>query len=363
MAIPTKDVMQLYILEHLKDGQLHSISEVADHVVEVLNIDQNERKEIAPVSGRSKFDIRVRWAVHTLRKAGLLENTELGRFKITDGGIQILEKQPTLINDAFLKKYCSKYVEWITSYRRTKEKLQNKAEHPQETSGIVSIIDILGTKGSWKGSKPTNIHKNWNKLIHNTRSLLGSENSFEDKSTLVTFSDTMFITVKGKNADDLLCAFSKTIWSVIVESIRMDMPIRGCVSCGKFFLQNNFFTGKAVDEAAQYYQLPQWIGISAAPSAHSVINNMITKSTDLANQYFARHDIPLKNSIEQDAWVVNWPRQCDEHEDVADDDVLSSIEQTIDRKLGSLTDIDAALKWRNTRKFCSHVHNKMYERA
>ncbi len=363
MIIPTKDIMQLHILEYLKDGQLYSILEVTDHVAKVLHIDQNKRKELTPVSGRSKFDIRVRWAVSTLRKAGLLKNTKLGWFKITREGIQILEEQPTLINDAFLKRHCPKYVEWITSHTGTKKRLQEKASIPIETLGIVSIIDILGTKGSWKENKPTDIHESWNKLIHITKNLLESENSFKKKFALVTFSDTMFIIVKGKDPKNLLRAFSKTVWRVIVESIRMDMPIRGCVSCGEFFYHGSLFTGRAVDEAAQYYQLPQWIGISAAPSAHSVINDMITKSTDLDNQYFAKHDIPLKNSIEQDAWVVNWPRQYDEEREDADGDILSIIEQAIDRKLSLLTDIDAALKWRNTRKFCNRIHNKMYEQA
>ena len=129
------------------------------------------------------------------------------------------------------------------------------------------------------------------------------------------------------------------------------MPLRGCVSCGTYFRSpNNLFTGPAVDEAAEYYTLPQWIGISAAPSANSVLSREMPLQPYRNGRMYRRHDIPLRASVEQDAWALNWPRQC---EDEDEEGAMEGIAEHIDERMERLTDIGAALKWRNTRKFCS----------
>ena len=53
--------------------------------------------------------------------------------------------------------------------------------------------------------------------------------------TFSAFSDTMFITVEGQSYDKVLLAFGGIMWQAIVHSIREDVPVRGCVSCGDYF--------------------------------------------------------------------------------------------------------------------------------
>ena len=171
--------------------------------------------------------------------------------------------------------------------------------------------------------------------------------------TFSAFSDTMFITVEGGSYDRLLLAFGNVMWHAVTHSIEKDVPVRGCVSCGSYFRsRDNLFTGPAVDEAAEYYTLPQWIGISAAPSANSVLSRAIPRPSHRNNRIYRRHDIPLRSSVEQDAWALNWPRQCD---DDGEEGAMDGIMNHIDRRMEGLTGIGAALKWRNTRKFCNAV--------
>ena len=216
------------------------------------------------------------------------------------------------------------------------------------------MIDVLGVKGSWRegdnGDIPE-LHKNWNKLLGSARSSLENNEILKREMTFTAFSDTMFITAGGSDHATLLLSFSRAIWRVITSGIMKDVPLRGCVSCGSYVHSgDNLFTGPAVDEAAEYYLLPQWIGISAAPSANSVLSREMPRQPYRNGRMYRRHDIPLKASFEQDAWALNWPRQC---EDEDEEGAMERIVEHIDERMERLTDIGAALKWRNTRKFCS----------
>ena len=62
--------------------------------------------------------------------------------------------------------------------------------------------------------------------------------------------------------------------------------------------------------------------------------------------------MPLRASVEQGAWAVNWPRQCDDDEE---EGAMDEIVARIDERMDGTTDISAALKWRNTREFCNAV--------
>ena len=132
------------------------------------------------------------------------------------------------------------------------------------------------------------------------------------------------------------------------------MPVRGCVSYGSYCegAERSLFTGRAVDEAARYHALPQWIGVSAAPSANRALSRAIRRRADPRNRLYTRYDIPLGSSVERDAWVVNWPWQYDDEEP---GEAMENVLVKIDGKLDVITDVDAALKWRNTRKFCTDM--------
>ena len=217
-------------------------------------------------------------------------------------------------------------------------------------------MDVLGVKGSWRkdgedGGTP-DLHKNWSGLLGSARGVLKGDTALGRGATFSAFSDTMFITASGKDYASLLLAFSGAMWPVVAHSIMKDVPLRGCVSCGSYFRSKSLFTGSAVHEAAEYYSLPQWIGISAAPSANSVLSRELPRLPYRNGRMYKRHDIPLKASVEQDAWVVNWPRQYDDEEP---GEAMESVLGRIDKKLGGMTDVEAALKWRNTRKFCTDM--------
>ena len=347
--------MHLPILEAISDGHVHDIKEVTSSVAEILNV-SDEALKIVEKSGRPAFGMNVRRAAHNLRVAGLIKNEDTGKFEITKEGRAVLDAKPQYIDKKYLRENfeaCRLNEERLARNRKNLQKGRT-ASGPRKRRGMVAIIDVLGVKGSWRGENGAgapSIHKRWNGLLKSTRCLLEGGDLAGNNMTFSAFSDTMFITVEGNSYDRLLLAFGRIMWQAVTHSIREDVPVRGGVSCGTYFRsRDNLFTGPAVDEAAEYYSLPQWIGISAAPSANSVLNRAIPRPSHRDNRIYRRHDIPLKASVEQDAWALNWPRQC---EDEDEEGAMDKIMDHVDERMEGLTDIGAALKWRNTRKFCN----------
>ena len=354
-GIPSTADMHLPVLEIMADGEMHEISEVIKSVAERMGVTAEARR-ITMASGRLSFDVAVRRAVSNLRIAGLLENERLGVFRITGAGRDIAARRPPSIDFQYLRDNCEPYRRHESDRRKSYESIQKgeAAVDPRERCGIVAMIDVLGVRGSWRGGENGNIpelHKNWNKLLGAANRLLNDNKSFRGETTFTAFSDTMIITAEGSDHASLLLSFGKAIWRVITDGIMKDLPLRGCVSCGSYVYSNdNLFTGRAVDEAAAYYSLPQWIGISAAPSANNVLNREMPRKPYRNGRMYRRIDMPLKTSVEQDAWALNWPKQCEEEDK---EGTMEKIVEHINEKMERITDIGAALKWRNTRKFCS----------
>ena len=325
-------------------------------MAEHFNVTDDERKELTPIAKRPKFNVQIRWAVSELRKAHLLENIRemRGIFKITGRGLDVLNINPKILNNKFLKKY-PEYSDWLkntSNIRKINKK--PRANQLKEKFGLILYIDMLGTQDLWRHSDSKNISDKWNKFIRTLYDLLSGVFKNPSEITFSTFFDTIIITIENKDIDYLLKNFGSATWSSIVNSIKLDIPIRGCFSIGKFFHKGNFFIGKTVSEAAQYYEMPQWIGISASPSAHAAIEKL--SKNDLSD-YYRKCSIPLKQSIEQDAWAINWPELYDSMSSTSTNDEPKHILEIIDEKIDTITDIDIVLKWRNTKKFYDYVIN------
>jgi restriction system protein len=104
MAVPDFQSFMLPLLKFASDGNEHSQSEAANALSIHFAITESDRKEILPSGRQTRFDNRVAWAASYLRKAGFLESTRRGRFKITERGQEILRSNPVRIDIKFLMK-------------------------------------------------------------------------------------------------------------------------------------------------------------------------------------------------------------------------------------------------------------------
>jgi len=90
----------LPLLEIVNDGKEHRHREVSEALAAKFNLNEEERKELLPSGRQARFDNRVAWSRAYLKKAGLIENTGRGIFRITADG-----SKPSRIDIKLLMQY------------------------------------------------------------------------------------------------------------------------------------------------------------------------------------------------------------------------------------------------------------------
>jgi restriction system protein len=107
MAIPDYETLMLPLLrigEAEKGDEVSLLDAIAKLAAEYKLTDE-ERKELLPSGGTFKFSSRASWARTYLQKAGLLEATRRGHFKITERGKEVLKKKPSRIDNNLLSQF------------------------------------------------------------------------------------------------------------------------------------------------------------------------------------------------------------------------------------------------------------------
>jgi restriction system protein len=103
--IPDFQSIMLPLLEITGDKKEHTLQEIRESLANQFHLSDEERSKILSKSKQPVFSNRVGWARTYLKKAGLLEYTSKGTFKITDRGIEVLQERPSKINVRYLKKF------------------------------------------------------------------------------------------------------------------------------------------------------------------------------------------------------------------------------------------------------------------
>ncbi len=80
-------------------------NEAVEFLAKELNLTEEDLREMLPSGAQSTFGNRVGWAATYMKKAGLLEPTRRGYYRITARGHELLAKHPKVINVKLLEKY------------------------------------------------------------------------------------------------------------------------------------------------------------------------------------------------------------------------------------------------------------------
>ena len=81
------------------------IGDTVDKLADQLGLTPDERAELLPSGKQTRFANRVNWAKAYLAKAGLVENTRRGYFRITTRGQAALADAAVTINNAYLDQF------------------------------------------------------------------------------------------------------------------------------------------------------------------------------------------------------------------------------------------------------------------
>lgn len=104
MAIPDFQTLMLPVLKASECGEV-KIGDVVEKLATEFALTDEERASLLPSGRQTAFANRTHWAKSYLGKAGLIEATGRGRFRITQLGIKTLRKSPARIDIKYLDQF------------------------------------------------------------------------------------------------------------------------------------------------------------------------------------------------------------------------------------------------------------------
>ncbi|MDD4876537.1 MAG: restriction endonuclease [Dehalococcoidales bacterium] len=132
MAIPDYETIMLPLLKYISDKLEHPLRETIDSLAIHFHLTQEEKRELLPSGHQAIFNNRVGWARTYLKKAGLIESTRRGYFRITERGITCLKSPIEKIDNSYLQKF--KEFRDFKAYTRLKSKLNINTVTQEETT-------------------------------------------------------------------------------------------------------------------------------------------------------------------------------------------------------------------------------------
>ena len=128
MAVPNFQAIMLPLLGFAADGKENSLRESIESMAEQFKLNVEERKKLLPSGRQYTFDNRVGWALTHLKKAGLVEYTRRGYFRITKRGKKVFQENPQEINIKFLEQF----PEFMDFKNGTRSESQSKSSNKEE---------------------------------------------------------------------------------------------------------------------------------------------------------------------------------------------------------------------------------------
>ena len=143
MGIPDYETLMLPLLQIAGEanGQEVPLVVAVEQLAVQFKLTTEDRHELLPSGGTFKFSSRVSWARTYLQKAGLLEATKRGHFRVTDRGRAVLKNKPVRIDGSLL----SQFEEFREFQGRKKDRRTDKVEI-QAPGSAETPIESLATQ-------------------------------------------------------------------------------------------------------------------------------------------------------------------------------------------------------------------------
>jgi hypothetical protein len=228
--------------------------------------------------------------------------------------------------------------------------------------GVVVFLDALGVKGIWARAEPENVIGSWEEVLRRLHESIANSpklGSVGDKPEalnykIAAFSDTVIITLKC--TDDPAAhvpLVAKIVSDAFFYALVKGIYFRGVIAIGKFYQSNTLVIGPAIDEAAEWYTQPEWMGVSTAPSASFGLSRLEDQKADIS-KWFVKYDIPAKSGTQKSEWALAWPRQAPRDAAVSEKN-LTTRGLILDAFANRPISVAAAQKYKNTLAFFDYV--------
>ena len=133
MPIPKYHELYAPFLKTLRDGNVHSMKEIKQSVINELHLTETELLERLPSGKQAVFDNRIGWTRTYLKKAGLIVSPARAQFMLTDEGKRALP-DADIIDDQYLKRYASFRLFQNMDVEETEENTEKSPEEILEDS-------------------------------------------------------------------------------------------------------------------------------------------------------------------------------------------------------------------------------------
>lgn len=225
--------------------------------------------------------------------------------------------------------------------------------------GVVAILDALGTRGIWKRRSPSMTINKWDEFVTNYKKTLSKKRKRKTHDiSFHAFSDTVIITVSDSKPNDILLTAGIEISSFVLFALSRRIFFRGCLSFGRIFVGDQIVIGPAIDEAAQFYELADWIGVSLTPSAIEIIKKPSFQKLIKVKEnkdYFVKYDIPWKTKVQRNGYALNIKRDYELLHFVTMLRLRKILpkqpETLLKREIEKISNPRVLRKWKNTLKF------------
>lgn len=135
MSIPDYQSLMLPVLRAASKSEVR-IGDVVETLADELNLTSDDRSQLLPSGKQSLFANRVHWAKTYLNKAGMIEITRRGYFKISERGVSVLKSNPDRIDNRFLVRF-EEFQNFVKGSSNNEKELQS--------TGYLSIEDQIKT--------------------------------------------------------------------------------------------------------------------------------------------------------------------------------------------------------------------------
>ena len=183
----------------------------------------------------------------------------------------------------------------------------------EEQHGLVVVLDALGVKGIQLRRNPQQFIETWMRIISVLRGtdsvlerLVHQGNLPPANRSVMSFSDTIIITVTAENEEDTFRHAIQYIVNTFCFALVHGVMLRGSIALGQFYSSENMIIGPAMDDAIQWHDQLDWIGVAASPSTSSRLDYLKSDGKQVDSLY-VDYRVPIKQKPEiRLLKAVNW---------------------------------------------------------
>lgn len=190
-----------------------------------------------------------------------------------------------------------------------------KIENQNMKNGALAFLDILGFKGIWQRETPQkiiSIISSVEQRVQDTYRKPTSEKGWNVLSApfVTILSDTVVIGFEAEENPACLFLLGNILYNLIHDFFSYDLFFRGAIAYGHYIREGNTFIGPAVDDVAEWYEVPDMIGVVTTPKCNYLVDTftpVIMGVNKLSVPTFIKYDVPDKDNKTHRLNILNWP--------------------------------------------------------